>query len=489
MPESYRPYRVEVRGQLAARSPFHIGTGQRLSLATDAPILRDESGRPYVPGSTLRGVVRAHLEREAPLLGCTQANVERLFGKAPAKGSEGEASQFGRIVFEDACLAEAASSATEIRDHVRIAAKTGAAADGAKFDSEVALGSPVFSFALFYEGDSPEDPEMRLVREAIRALAKGEIRVGAKSGWGYGAVQLTGTRWAAFHRATPEGLSAWLKCRAGLAQPEWTSEPAGDATPAVNTGNPPQPHLLPLSELIVDLRLRFRGPVLVKAAIPPVKIAEAEDASNPANYGKRGLTVADSIFISRAGDQKFYLPGSSLRGVLRSQGARICATLGKKDLVERLFGEIKQGKGGRKGRIEVGDGEIEGDAAPIYLDHVAIDRITNAAADAKKFATCGLISPAFRVSLRLRVDPEEWDLVALFGLLLRDLLDGRLWIGSGTTRGFGWLASAEIVKARWSDAGMLHTECSRRVTELKKPTFQDLNHMWEKAETVWNPAI
>ena len=64
VPFSYRPFRVEIRGALTLLDPLHIGAGERLSLSTDAPILLDPAtSAPYIPGTSLRGALRDHLER------------------------------------------------------------------------------------------------------------------------------------------------------------------------------------------------------------------------------------------------------------------------------------------------------------------------------------------------------------------------------------------------------------------------------------------
>src|SRR5438128_1457655 len=57
-------YRVE--GNLVAQTGLHIGTGEP-SPATDAPVIRT-AGAPFLPGSSLKGVMRSAVERLAPNL-------------------------------------------------------------------------------------------------------------------------------------------------------------------------------------------------------------------------------------------------------------------------------------------------------------------------------------------------------------------------------------------------------------------------------------
>ena len=44
-------------------TPFHIGGGVTGESATIKPLLKDGQGRPYLPGSTLKGVLRHEAER------------------------------------------------------------------------------------------------------------------------------------------------------------------------------------------------------------------------------------------------------------------------------------------------------------------------------------------------------------------------------------------------------------------------------------------
>ena len=77
MGDSCRPFRLEVTGVLRLGTS-HVGTGERMSLVTDAPVLLDAMERPYLPAASLRGVLRSHLEREAGHMG---GSIDKLFGE------------------------------------------------------------------------------------------------------------------------------------------------------------------------------------------------------------------------------------------------------------------------------------------------------------------------------------------------------------------------------------------------------------------------
>jgi CRISPR/Cas system CSM-associated protein Csm3 (group 7 of RAMP superfamily) len=48
---------------------LHIGGGHEASTITDSPVVRNVTGEPFIPGSSLKGAFRAAVERLVPLLG------------------------------------------------------------------------------------------------------------------------------------------------------------------------------------------------------------------------------------------------------------------------------------------------------------------------------------------------------------------------------------------------------------------------------------
>jgi len=55
--------RLTVDGYLVAESGLHVGVGRAGELAgTELPVIRDEHERPFIPGSSLKGALRGHLE-------------------------------------------------------------------------------------------------------------------------------------------------------------------------------------------------------------------------------------------------------------------------------------------------------------------------------------------------------------------------------------------------------------------------------------------
>lgn len=56
--------RFVVEGRLRALSALHVGAASSpLAVGTDRPVARDALGQPYIPGATLKGALRAEVER------------------------------------------------------------------------------------------------------------------------------------------------------------------------------------------------------------------------------------------------------------------------------------------------------------------------------------------------------------------------------------------------------------------------------------------
>ena len=138
-------YRIE--GLLVSETGLRIGAGKSVDVATsDQPVIRDSLNRLFLPGSSLKGVLRSGLEAVLrgldddrlpacdPFLGlCTQDLAERAKkARKPIElddvlreicvvcGLFGSPHLAGRVFVADLPLAENALSRTEVRDGVGI---------------------------------------------------------------------------------------------------------------------------------------------------------------------------------------------------------------------------------------------------------------------------------------------------------------------------------------------------------------------------------
>lgn len=208
--------RLRITGKLHMLSALHIGGGASSTSATDAGVLRHRDGRPFIPGSSLKGVLRSHLERlsqplpgvyscmlydEAHATACptpgwiqksndattaTEADFQNLCHTCTLFGSPILA---GKVRIPDLEIDETTyGGEIEIRDGVGIDRDRGTAVEGIKYDFEVVQSGTIFDLVIDVE--SPDDLELGLIAVAIRELQHGHVSIGGKTTRGLGMCRL-----------------------------------------------------------------------------------------------------------------------------------------------------------------------------------------------------------------------------------------------------------------------------------------------------------
>ena len=231
--------RYFVTAELAMEKPLHIGKGISLEpVGTDLPVIKTSDGLPFIPGSSVKGIIRSELEKLVRTLESQSVMVDgkkvwacNIFDEKEkcipqrkrsdsnrkskkeleeeSKGEDGKIDEgkFTQKILEHSCTAcslfgstEIASRAyikdmslingtalrTEIRDGVAIDRDTGTAREGAKFDYEVVPAKARFEFEVVLENVEPW--EVGLFGLILKLWAHGEIAIGGMTsrglGWG-----------------------------------------------------------------------------------------------------------------------------------------------------------------------------------------------------------------------------------------------------------------------------------------------------------------
>jgi CRISPR-associated RAMP protein (TIGR02581 family) len=217
----------------------------------------------------------------------------------------------------------------------------------------------------------------------------------------------------------------------------------------------------------IALTITPNGPILVKAG----------------ESGGADPTLPDMEFVRtrRRGAPEIYIPGSSLKGVIRAQCERICRSLEQDGrdpqadnppLADNPLGKGKSYNGlddldynsgqfldkesdaaivyrrsaltsqifghtSLAGRVRFADAYAEGDVRVEERNGVAIDRIYGSVAVGPfNFETVVAGSFATTITLKNMTLAQ----IGLLGLALRDLADGRVALGFGKSRGLGRVA-------------------------------------------------
>lgn len=216
-------------GRLELTSPLRLSSG-RASDVTDAPLMRNRAGVPYIPGSSLRGALRSEMERilaglcqeitgvracilfsqdsspdacisidrkkQEKLLTLNEDQVlpyldEHLCDLCRLFGSPAYAS---RLTLEDSVPVNPADHPknANIRDGVGIDRDTGAARENIKFNYEVLepeKDKTVFILRMQIENFAKGLPDATLLRLLLSLLEEG-LFVGGKRSAGLGKIRL-----------------------------------------------------------------------------------------------------------------------------------------------------------------------------------------------------------------------------------------------------------------------------------------------------------
>ncbi len=331
--------RYELTGTLVAATPMHVG-GTGDDLVTDMPLAVDGTGRFYIPGTSLTGPIRAWWTR---MFDAEEA--ELLFGRtARSEKDEGHAS-FVRI--EDAVIEDAAGAAQEIRDGVGIDRVSGSAADGIKYDRAILPRDSRFRFRLVIEVPAEVEtkglPRDRLkaakdVNKAAEQLAKsgasfgalltalesGQIRFGAAKTRGLGRLTLENARIAKRGLGTQADVIAILL----QSRQDTPSTEKGTAQPAADIAETWR------NDWRNDSRRKTEG-VSGKRAVIDIEITWRPVLPVMSRSGIDGMLVDMLPLVTSTGGRMVpVIPGSSIKGVLRSHAERIWRTIAGKDAPE-----------------------------------------------------------------------------------------------------------------------------------------------------------
>lgn len=404
-------HKVDLTGTLTTQTALHLGNGQRgevegLTRKTQngkeesvqvAEILRDENNLPYLPGTSLKGALRARYSGEAGA---------ELFGFI--SGADDRDGTMGRLwIYGATCRSLPPPTPPTAR--TRIDRVSGTADDHKLFHMEMVPKGTKFSFRAIWLTDASGEAltaELAHVAAALAPLTSNTgITLGRGGRQGQGQIKL-------------EGLQAELKPWNGQSRPiklpkvDWQA--AGEIT---------------------RLRLCGDGPFMIHdpRATPPKADAGQEEADT------------NILWALRDGKDTPALPGPSLVGALRARAAWLDHGEDDRNRVynpdtpltptEELFGVT-----GWRGLLSVDAIQVKKPGTAQCFMSVKVDRFSGAPIDGALFGMEGFVDPVFDVTLRLvtRGNAPSDAARTLFGRLMQDITEMGLTLGHGAARGFGW---------------------------------------------------
>lgn len=215
--------RFTVQGRLEVLTALHIGGGALgPPTGSDQPVLRDALGRPFIPGSTLKGALRATVERWVRAVRPSRQRACAITGGADERclsptrleqlrrEAAGDEAQLARAVLAETCwvcqvfgapwlaarvacadlpvLPDLWSGQVLVREGVALDRDTETLAGGLRYDLEVVPPGTVFRCTIEAATDVPW--QLGLLALALRELEAGRVALGAGRSRGLGRVAL-----------------------------------------------------------------------------------------------------------------------------------------------------------------------------------------------------------------------------------------------------------------------------------------------------------
>ena len=406
--------RIVIKADAKLKTPALIGSG--IGDNTDSDVLRDSRGDPYLPGSTLAGVLRSLLNKN---------DGEALFGSHKEDGA------MSALYVLDAALENEEGKAAVIveLDGVALEADSKIAVRGKKYDFEAVETSSKFRIRLMLverEGDKGKGLEESLDKLA-GALVSGHVALGAKTRRGFGQIVCEPAQKLVFDFAanSKDALKNWESFT-------WDANWKETETIAGNAGDPR------FSVLVAALHLD--GSIMIR------------DSRNIFDRNDAADMMPDYQHISSGGQAVIF--GTSWAGAIKSG---LCGLLKRRypdvagKYLDSVFGFVTEGKNGgdekaapSKVVFDASFLEEEDHAVDGYRDitRVKIDRFTGGAATGALFREKPWYGGKTKLTIRFPKGDEA--IRALLLLALDAIGKGLIRVGGETGVGRGFFKIREV---------------------------------------------
>ena len=430
-----------------ADTPIAIGTG-REDIVTDAPVVRDVNGLPYIPATSLTGVIRHALG-----IGKEDKNV--VFGYHDKNGGQGS-----RLILTDAVMIGKEGKAMDgicniqndefyshyneknVRQHVRITDKGVADTKGyGKFDNEVVYKGTRFVFEMELLSDETEVEDFE---NSLKQLYDETFRIGGGTRCGYGKLKVKKREQVTLDMMDAKDRGAYLKKSSSLSSP-WEFKNAREFEKGrISASTGWTKYELKLEPR--DFMLFGSGMGDEEADNTPMTdiVVEWNDQGKPCFSKQKTLIPATSVKGALAHRTAYHF--NKRKGIfaenLKSKEERNKYVGGCNDAVQALFGasvDDVANKRGKRGNVILSD-VIHHEVETKVFHHNKIDYFTGGTIDGALFQEKSIWGKGKSYELEILVDNKalaDEDVKWAFEQSLKDLCKGLLPLGGVTGRGNG----------------------------------------------------
>ncbi|ELS31691.1 MULTISPECIES: RAMP superfamily CRISPR-associated protein [Pseudanabaena] len=307
-------FRWHISGAMITTSPLSVG-GMSAGTIVDLALAVNGQGNYYIPGTSLAGALRNWMSRNYD-----SEISDSIFGCI--ESSQGNDDGYASFITVADIPIEQKNLYFEVRDGVGIDRELGTAVDNFKYDRAVLPKGTELNILLIIErkdkiSDDAWQSSEQAIAHLLEALKTGKIPIGAAKTRGLGRIKLNGTDWDIQTRdfQTRKGILAALGYQSKEAKPEDAAQPFV-YTASTNSSQS--------TNLAISISWHPVEPVMVKAEGDGIAVDILP------------LTSANGRSVT------FVLPGSSIKGSLRTQAERIVRTVLGIGIVDQSNPYVKQ---------------------------------------------------------------------------------------------------------------------------------------------------
>ena len=409
-------------------SPLAIGSGEGES--TDKDIIVDKYGQPFIPGTSIAGVLRSCFceDDKKNLFGNVKINTKTDDREFRDEAIESAIKVYDATLRTDASNCQSAYGSFFVTQRDCVALEDKVSAEGAKFDFQAVETGAAFTGFLELTGDNDaaQTAFESKIESALARFNTGELRLGAKTTRGYGQVSLTVKKKSFVIAEKPEKQEQETQA---TEQPGWLSDWLD--FDMFNDSHWNGAETLALTEERKDshivIRLRNRAGISIREYSTEVSTKEE--------------TMPDYIQLSLHDKEKTpVIPGSSWAGVFRERFTAFTDIEARRNLfgyVDKKMDEDDDDDTpiARKSRITFSESRLSGGQWQ-KLTRNSLDRFSSATKDGNLYTEQTYYGG--ETELAITVDSELLTkYISPLSCVLKDLHFGYLAVGGLTAVGRG----------------------------------------------------